>query len=128
MGTNYYLVTRSNECSACARHDEERLHIGKSSTGWCFSLHVIPERGLNSLDDWKRLWESGGVIENEYGEERTAAEMLSTITDRRFEGAEWTASDLAQNHASRGPNGLARHGYQAKPGPGTWDLCTGEFS
>ena len=42
MGTNYYLHRpRTNECEHCGRADEAPpLHIGKSSSGWCFSLHV----------------------------------------------------------------------------------------
>lgn len=66
MGTNYYLKPKPCEC--CGRTDEG-LHIGKSSAGWCFSLHVIPEEGINGLDDWKSRFDEPGVqIVNEYGE------------------------------------------------------------
>jgi hypothetical protein len=56
MGTNYYSVRRGVEeldsDAFWALRDEDSddcLHIGKSSLGWCFSLHVIPERGINTL-------------------------------------------------------------------------------
>jgi hypothetical protein len=73
MGTNYYLT--NTHCKCCKRSREEctsehwlkretllstpevKLHIGKSSGGWCFSLHVIPSLGLNTLDDWELLIE-----------------------------------------------------------------------
>jgi len=54
MGTNYYLYPAS-PCKACGRSYEAK-HIGKSSAGWCFLLHVIPEEGINDLEDWKKLW------------------------------------------------------------------------
>ena len=37
MGTNYYLET--DACDKCGRGDGP-LHIGNSSAGWCFALHV----------------------------------------------------------------------------------------
>ena len=57
MGTNYYSVRRSFEYESADlfwdRHfNEDCIHIGKSSMGWCFSLHVIPDRGINSLGAW----------------------------------------------------------------------------
>ena len=38
MGTNYYWQ-ESEPCAACGR-GYEQVHVGKSSAGWCFSLHV----------------------------------------------------------------------------------------
>jgi hypothetical protein len=40
MGTNYYLVNKETD---------ERLHIGKSSGGWCFALRVHHDRHIDSL-------------------------------------------------------------------------------
>lgn len=85
MGTNYYWETSGGKiCPTCRRGDEpERLHIGKSSAGWAFSLHAIPERNLNSLADWQSLWGAGrGQIRNEYGDAISMPEMMETITDR----------------------------------------------
>ena len=67
MGTNYYSVKRDIEHlvmmdfydlhERCYDLDgNDVLHIGKSSSGWCFSLHVIPEQGINSLQDWVKLF------------------------------------------------------------------------
>ena len=53
MGTNYYL--RLKVCPHCAK-PEKTIHIGKSSVGWCFGLHVIPEDGIHDLDDFRKLW------------------------------------------------------------------------
>jgi len=38
LGTNYYWQ-ESEPCAACGR-GYEQVHVGKSSAGWCFSLHV----------------------------------------------------------------------------------------
>lgn len=127
MGTNYYL--HRDVCPTCQRPSEV-VHIGKSSAGWCFSLHVDDE--IKSLDDWKAAW-INGVIKNEYGDTITSEEMLSTITEREWtrgpekHGPEW----LRSNHAVDGPKGLARHAigpHCVGHGEGTWDLIPGEFS
>lgn len=128
MGTNYYLKT--NKCEHCGRADEP-VHIGKSSGGWCFSLHVIPEDGINSLADWEARWPTG-VIENEYGETITPEEMRKIITERsREKPVAWRAFDYDQSHAEPGPANLLRHRlgrYCVGHGEGTWDLIPGCFS
>lgn len=134
MGTNYYLrLPGTNACKHCGRSDNaEDLHIGKSSHGWCFSLHVIPERGINDLDDWLPLFERY-LIRDEYGEAITPREMLNIITKRgnprgaAVHSPEWYAS----NGAEPGPNGLARHrigSHCVKHGVGTWDCIPCDFS
>jgi hypothetical protein len=115
-----------------------RVHIGKSSFGWRFSLHVDPEgkewipSGQNSpereenlkirdLDDWQFLWgERNSAIVDEYGEVLTVEGMLSIITDRR---------PGRYCHADAEP---ARHEIDHKHcighGSGPWDLIIGTFS
>ncbi len=67
MGTNYYLKTAA-PCPTCG-HEQEPLHIGKSSGGWVFSLHVDPDAGLCDLPDWESRWaKPGATITDEYGE------------------------------------------------------------
>lgn len=144
MGTNYYYHT--DNCPHCGRGDEP-LHIGKSSGGWCFSLHVYPRDEwckeqiiIESLDDWKALWATGsGTIKDEYGGTHTPEEMLTNITERAWERGEgnyggypsWQAFHRA-NCSQQGPNGLVRSrvdgAHCVGHGKGTWDLIVGEFS
>lgn len=130
MGTNYY-VTVDNPCKYCGRGGEN-LHIGKSSIGWCFSLHVIPERGLNDLPDWEKFWR-GKIITNEYGEKINKKTMLDIITKRgQIDNyRQRDASFHRDNHSEDGPNGLVRSRIGSNcigHGKGTWDLISGEFS
>ena len=130
MGTNYYWYKKS-PCECCGR-PYEPLHIGKSSGGWCFALHVMPEENINDLPDWEELWlVSGSKIENEYGEEILPNEMREIITNRYRTEAPPTDFNYKANHAEPGPNNLARHRighYCIKHGAGTWDCVTGEFA
>lgn len=142
MGTNYYVKVVASEpriCSECGMFREtELLHIGKSSCGWCFSLHVIQDRGLTSLDAWAALLKSLDDLErceiqDEYGTELSCDEMMAIIMDR--EGVSdsphpYSDSWLEANQAEWGPKGLLRHRVQGNcigHGAGTWDLLTGEF-
>ena len=130
MGTNYYLTEPA--CPTCGRQDE--LHIGKSSAGWCFSLHIIPERGINTLDDWRTLWDKPGwTISDEYGQKTSTEQIEDVITERAWpKGSDWSAQDYEANRAEPGPNGLVRNrigdSFCAGHGEGTWDYCLGEFS
>lgn len=135
MGTNYYLIR--DVCPHCGRGDP-RIHIGKSSAGWCFSLHVSGgeswDENPKNLDEWRQRWtEHGVLIVDEYGKTVEPAEMERVILERsrgdlRKQPGYWYAA----NHASPGPNGLARHQIDGRHcighGDGTYDLCPGEFS
>lgn len=140
MGTNYYL--REDACPHCGRSDSQ-LHIGKSSAGWCFSLHVIPEEGLNSLEDWQKRWSlPRRKIFDEYDREVSPEAMLDKITKRDWpkpRTEEWPAALYASkaqfyemNHAQEGPNNLLRHSldpdYCIGHGEGNYDLMVGEFN
>lgn len=134
MGTNYYLHEKP-PCGDCGR-GYKPLHIGKSSGGWCFSLHAIPDEGLTSLDAWDaRIRKLGVEVLDEYGRFVSPDEMISIITERswfesKFAGR--TREFLDQNHAEDGPNGLLRHRLDGRHcvghGAGTYDLIAGEFS
>ncbi len=133
MGTNYYFHDR-RDCPCCKRPFPE-LHIGKSSAGWCFALHVIPEDGINDLQDWEgNFLDPESYIENEYGEQVSVEKMLDVIKNRSWDRGVfiWTPKDYADNHAEPGPNGLVRHkidGHRCvKHGEGTWDCIKGDFS
>ena len=141
MGTNYYWVPRP-PCEACGR-PHEPIHIGKSSGGWCFALHVMPEIGIRRLADWKvRFDVTDSRIVDEYGREINKYEMLKIITEREHYAANEapTRKWLIENHAELGPGGLVRaeidmvhcvghgdiggHSWTEE----TWDLILGEFS
>ena len=141
MGTNYYLH-EAPPCPTCGRQDEP-LHIGKSSAGWCFSLHIIPAESIFDLSDWITRWSKRGcVILNEYDDTISTEEMLKVITRRSSPNRDWEAAPLAlgypdwatfhsRNHSQPGPNGLLRHQlgrWCASHGEGTWDCLPGEFS
>lgn len=129
MGTNYYLHRKV--CEWCGRGDEP-LHIGKSSAGWCFALHVIPDLGITDLNKWEPLFaEEGAVIKNEYDEILPADEMLNIITNRFWRKRQDSEQWYKDNDAMPGPNGLARHTIFRNcvmHGEGTWDCIVGEFS
>jgi hypothetical protein len=131
MGTNYYA--KEEPCSYCGRGGDP-IHIGKSSAGWVFLLHVIPEMGINSLDDWKRFCRKKQVkIEDEYGKEIFQEELWDIIENRRHTGTPWKSAELFENNAVYGPNGLVRVNLGSNYGcigygDGTWDLIEGEFS
>lgn len=146
MGTNYYSVPRDLLDSHVPaegfwdtfwskRDDPESdiLHVGKSSSGWCFSLHIIPERGITTLGAWVAVFgDPERVIIDEYRDEVDMEEMLRIITCRsRREPCNWGPEKYDQNYAEPGPNNLARHAVGrgcVAHGPGTWDLISGVFS
>jgi hypothetical protein len=141
MGTNYYSVHRSVDLEQFdgwdLRYSEDGccLHIGKSSGGWCFSLHVIPERGINSLRDWIEVFiDPERVIIDEYRDEVDLERMMRVITCRSRDTPNgWDEETLDRNCAEPGPNNLVRHRMGdhcdcVGHGEGTWDLITGDFS
>ena len=135
MGTNYYLIRKDDVCHCCG-HKKEPLHIGKSSYGWCFALHVEPDKDNfpHTLLEWRALFNLNSYrIEDEYGDELTTDEMLDKITNRSHPHPNtWDDYKLEDNCAEPGPNNLVRHRIDGRHcvghGEGTWDYITGEFS
>ncbi len=150
MSTNYYWSygKKPDEIFGDWHHTLDCLHIGKSSGGWCFALHVHPTLGLNNLKDWTRLIRSQdfcirskAVIYDEYKRRIEPADMMKIITERtatlthrkpdgRFgSGREAWKRDLS---GEDGPQGLRRaivDGIHCiGHGEGTWDYITGDFS
>lgn len=127
MGTNYYWHP-GPPCEKCGLL-KEGLHIGKSSAGWCFALHIIPEEGIGSLADWKEKFKTG-YIRDEYDESHTVEEMLERITERGRDDV-LIVERAREASGELGPKNLIRHriGYGCVAhGEGTWDLVIGEFS
>lgn len=132
MGTNYYC-----------EHKNFNLHLGKSSAGWVFALHVYPERGIFDLYDWEPLM-NDSVIVDEYERIMTPDQMIRIITQRgasmpleeRLLSSSYKNITLEQfleiNHAEPGPENLLRSKIDGVHcvghGSGTWDLHVGDFS
>ena len=141
MGTNYYWYPADQPipCITCGHaEDYTKFHIGKSSAGWCFSLHIIPDLNTNSLEDWiANFYLKGSYILDEYGDKVSPEEMMDIIVRRNSpEKGAHSIDFLKSNRAHPGPNNLLRHDIKAaeessgciKNGAGTWDLITGEFT
>lgn len=141
MGTNYYFMTLGKYCGECGRGDFQKYHIGKSSGGWCFGLHVIPKVGIKTWNDWKDFIKrekdneelEDAYIVDEYGSHLELEDLEKVVEQRKWDKGpaknyEW----LKRNQACRGPNGLVRHFIDGKfcigHGEGTWDYLVGEFS
>lgn len=142
MGTNYYWSEHLQPaCPACGHQPTvQELHIGKSSAGWVFALHVYPEQGIHDLDDWKERFQRSCAIWDEYGTAVSISEMLKTITERKWTEPKWRkvlpAIEVMEfyrmNDCLDGPNGCLRAKLRPnaviKHGAGTWDCRVGEFS
>lgn len=136
MGTNYYFKPNK---SRYGFENMELVHIGKSSGGWCFSLHAHPNLGINDLKDWEDVFNLNiGEIENEYNDPITSSEMIAIITARSWKyPRKLDAKFYQQNHAVPGPNGLVRSIIDENHCIGwgnnndinsTWDLFISDFS
>lgn len=132
MGTNYYWY-KNGRCEHCGSFLDEGIHIGKSSSGWYFALHIYPEDHINTLVDWMgKFFKEKSVIVDEYGREITADEMIDNITNRSSSRSNFDNRWLRENHAHVGLNGLAAHNIDGRHcignGPGTYDYMIGDFS
>ncbi len=142
MGTNYYLTEKPNVIGALSGELTKERHIGKSSGGWCFSLHVYPDEGIHTVRDWyKLLRRNKNQIYDEYERDVTIDELMAVITDRSWGKREpgyvpsgYRSLDhfYQSNHAMPGPNNLLRHiiepGHCIGHGGGTFDYIIGDFS
>lgn len=112
MGTNYYLEL--DVCESCKKGTNS-LHIGKSSHGWCFSLHIIPEEGINNLEDWISWFNKDKtIIRDEYGNIISFEKMLDEITNRKKHKS-------IDRHRIDGIHCIGN-------GEGTYDFIRGDFS
>ena len=113
MGMNYYAW--QDICKCCGK-PEHNLHIGKSSWGWKFALHVIEyDQELRGLDEWKAfLKRDDVVIKDEDNEVLTYDMMIDIIMNRDHHKTDGELRD------STGYDG---HNY----GGDTYDLVEGDF-
>lgn len=157
MGTNYYLVyneTIDDTCPCCGHSiiKKKELHLGKSSSGWTFALHVYPEKGIYTWADIQfeivYAIKDGGYIKDGYGDEVVEYNAFLEIVEERgcqqtfdhqFALANYYSPHirsvedyLQRNNAVRGPNNLLRskidNVHCIGHGKGTYDYCVGEFS
>ena len=86
MGTNFYVKTGKMKkviCNYGCEHEiEEELHIGKNSYGWKFNLHIIPDMGINELEDWRPILKSGKIYD-EYDRPVSYEEMIDFIINKK---------------------------------------------
>lgn len=132
MGTNYYI--RSQTGANIEGLDTPEWHIGKSSAGWVFALHV--DNKIKSFEDITKVFfneylkSDGSRIYEEYGDSVHLDIMINIIAHRK---SWWTSLDGAGDFCSFcdtdinlmrrkvGINCVAN-------GEGTYDLIEGEFS
>jgi len=146
MGTNYYLHKGKQPCTCCnLSSDRDPTHIGKSSYGWTFALHVLPELGITSLESWLKFIEKDGpnTIFNEYGE-IVSIDEFKDIVLKRGNGNYCMSNDDAdkrRTHEYGKPviyhpvqSTLRRHNVDGEfcvghgPDDATYDLIRGHFS
>ncbi len=135
MGTNYYVIDESKMCKHCGVGSEE-IHLGKSSYGWCFALHVYPEQNINNLEDIIAFI-GDKQIKNEYDDNVNLEEFLDIVTNRTghlpeksYRHSSWQKFHR-KNHSEIGPNGLLRinlSDFCVGHGEGTYDYLVGYFS
>jgi len=126
MGTNFYMMTDSCEC--CGHYDI--IHIGKSSAGWCFALKVYPDKGVNSLNDWKGyIYKIRPEIRNDCGDCFSYEDLFDIIENRRSPVG---SQRHERYYGEPGPNNLFRQKidrvFCVGHGEGTWDYILGELS
>jgi hypothetical protein len=89
MGINIYFVEEYKEEIEL---ESQWIHIGKSSAGWYFSLHIYPLgirdddiNVINNWDDWKAfINSSNGKIYTEDHYEITFEQLRSKVEDRKL--------------------------------------------
>ena len=90
MSTNYYLKV-PNDCKnrdALERiiNDNGWIHLGKSSSGWRYSLRIYPDLGINFWNNQQDLilttLSRGGWIEDEYCRDITFFDYKDIVEER----------------------------------------------
>jgi len=117
MGTNYYVSETIDICPHCnSKIKSENVfgyHIGKSSGGWCFALHVDVDAGIKNLEDMNVFLIDKKIID-EYGKSITFEKLLNVIFRIGFR--------------NRNQSEFERHENCVGHGEGPYDYISGEFS
>lgn len=133
MGTNYYFESDK------LPFENTKMHIGKSSGGWCFFLRVYPNLGINDLKDWEHIFNLNiGKISDEYDRDISPEEMAKEIKERFWNNPpKQDPKFYHRNFAVPGPKGLTRSIIDGNHCIGwgnnndinsTWDLFINDFS
>lgn len=130
MGTNYYVHKEPDLLDKLQGAQPTILHLGKSSGGWCFAMHVQPELGLRDFVSWMRYLRKGKVtIYDEYDCVVSFDEMVHIISKRSFPRNQKIAEIEPECYH---PGGCRRHGEDSygrvKQGVGTYDYFNMDFS
>lgn len=132
MGTNFYAKTGRKEkviCNyGCEHIIDEELHIGKYSNGWKFCLHIIPEKNINNLNDWKNILQNS-EIKDEYGRTVTYDDMIKKIVgDYKNQGKNIKiVYDAFYKTMLDNNDGLLYVNKDEKADDGSYVLVEGEF-
>lgn len=111
MPLNYYLYKTM----------DNPIHIGQSTYGWCFALHVYPEKGINTFDDWKEILEQDSAeIKDEYDNIIPLVNLLNVITSRK--DGHWCSIGRTPSR-----HNIIEGNPSIGSGKGSWDYFTGEF-
>ena len=114
MSTNYFLRT-----------DHKDWHIGKSSVGWYFILHIYPDENICELSDWSALFDEGSIMD-EYGNFISKDEMLSIIFNHHKKDG-FHPAPACEPDCVYGIHGLKRIAYQKEGAFGAYSLESKEF-
>ena len=119
MSTNFYAVEFTGSCPTCGHEaSSSRRHIGKRSSGWTFALHIYPDEGINSIEDWKLIFDDKSIVD-EYGNMFSAAEMVDII--------EQGVGNVPTPLQSRLIDGYYCVGRDGGGCVLAWDHCVGNF-
>ena len=116
MGTNYYAA---GEATCNNPSHTPQLHVGKSSGGWKFGFHGIPdhEPPLTSWRAWREFL-AGRVITDEYDREVPLDEFVNVVEKR------YTPPGQPGPLCRVG----GRYGHDNYHDPDGFDFYDGEFS
>lgn len=157
MGTNYYVTPIENKLSEIPDtmvNEDGLIHVGKSSMGWCFSLHVYPLYDIMCFRDVCAFIQdySAGIVD-EYGDDVSYSDLIDVIVKRKRKPLEFprkafdllgvpafnNLQEFVSYHENKPhsccfwdyENNLFRHrivqGHCIGNGKGTYDYIIGEF-
>lgn len=112
----------------------QQIHVGKSSGGWAFNLHVLPDLGITDLEDWAELLKYG-VLKDEYGARKDPENFIESIKQRCWHRAPSLFGGWSIEPVQQAVNNLVmpctgdRYGFVYAADPTKTYFCSlGEYS